>query len=196
MSGIDNIGGGGSGNVVGAASSTADAVALFSGTTGKVLKNSVVTIDGSGNIALPPGAFVSFGISSALYANTLGPRWEDGNTGNLFTINVSGLTNNRTVEVPDASGIMTLGGNTFNGTGNIARTTSAAFVTPTLGVATATSVQLTGGLTFLGFTSAAGDATTTELPADKNCALHKNTGSGVVSLAFNDGGVIKTVALA
>lgn len=45
--------GGGGGDVVGPASATNTAVALFDGTTGKTLKNSVVTIDGSGNIVSP-----------------------------------------------------------------------------------------------------------------------------------------------
>lgn len=38
------------GDVLGPASSTNNAVALYNGTTGKVIKNSTVTIDGSGNI--------------------------------------------------------------------------------------------------------------------------------------------------
>ena len=42
--------GGGSGDVVGPASATDSAVVLFDTTTGKLVKNSVVTIDASGNI--------------------------------------------------------------------------------------------------------------------------------------------------
>jgi hypothetical protein len=38
------------GDVLGPASSTANAVALYNGVTGKVIKNSTVTVDGSGNI--------------------------------------------------------------------------------------------------------------------------------------------------
>lgn len=41
------------GDVVGPASATTSAVALFDGATGKVIKNSGVTVDGSGNIATP-----------------------------------------------------------------------------------------------------------------------------------------------
>lgn len=44
-------GGGGAGDVVGPASATDTAIALFDSTTGKLIKNSVVTVDGSGNIA-------------------------------------------------------------------------------------------------------------------------------------------------
>lgn len=45
--------GAGTGDVVGPAGATDDAVALFSGATGKLLKNSLVTIDGAGNITTP-----------------------------------------------------------------------------------------------------------------------------------------------
>lgn len=43
-------GGGGSGDIIGPSGATNEAVALFDSTTGKILKNSVVTIDASGNI--------------------------------------------------------------------------------------------------------------------------------------------------
>lgn len=46
-----NGGGGGSGDVTGPESSTANAVARYSDTTGEVIKSSAVTIDDSGNIA-------------------------------------------------------------------------------------------------------------------------------------------------
>jgi hypothetical protein len=39
------------GDVVGPASATDEAIALYDGTTGKLIKNSSVTVDGSGNIA-------------------------------------------------------------------------------------------------------------------------------------------------
>ncbi len=46
-------GGGGSGDVVGPPNATDSAVALFDGTTGKLLKNSLVTINGFGDIYSP-----------------------------------------------------------------------------------------------------------------------------------------------
>lgn len=53
-----------------------------------------------------------------------------------------------------------------------------------------------GSLRIKGYTSSTGDPTTTEYPADKDCGIHKNTTSGNVYLAFNDGGsTIKTVVL-
>lgn len=52
-----------------------------------------------------------------------------------------------------------------------------------------------GSPRFIGRTATAADPTTTELPADKDFGLHKNTSSGAVFLAYNDGGAIKKVAL-
>jgi len=51
---------GGSGDVVGPGSSTANAIARFSGTTGKIIQNGVILIDGSANMTL---------IRSAQFAN-------------------------------------------------------------------------------------------------------------------------------
>lgn len=45
-------------------------------------------------------------------------------------------------------------------------------------------------------TSTSADPTTTEYPNDKDAGIHKNTTSGNVYLAFNDGGTIKKVQLA
>lgn len=47
-----------------------------------------------------------------------------------------------------------------------------------------------------GYTSTAADPTTTDLPTAGDFGIHKNTSSGTVYLAFNDGGTIKKVALA
>ena len=47
-----------------------------------------------------------------------------------------------------------------------------------------------------GYTSTAADPTTTDLPTAGDYGIHKNTTSGTVYLAFNDGGTIKKVALA
>lgn len=57
------------------------------------------------------------------------------------------------------------------------------------------NVNFPGSLRFLGRTSTAADPTTTELTTDKDLAIHKNTNSGAVFLAYNDGGAIKKVAL-
>ena len=46
-----------------------------------------------------------------------------------------------------------------------------------------------------GYTSSAADPTTTQLATAGDYGIHKNTTSGTVYLAFNDGGTIKKVAL-
>lgn len=60
---------------------------------------------------------------------------------------LSGITagQTRTVTLPDASGTMTLLGNASTGSGSVALATSPTFVTPTLGVAAATSINFGGG---------------------------------------------------
>jgi hypothetical protein len=71
------------GAVVGPASSTDTAVALFDGTSGKVIKNSSVTVDGSGNIAtsgsigsdgsrLAKGWFTDLEVSNAIAGSITG----------------------------------------------------------------------------------------------------------------------------
>lgn len=50
-------------------------------------------------------------------------------------------------------------------------------------------------LAIRGYSESTGAPTTTELPADGDCGIHKNTSSGTVFLAFNDGGTIRSVAL-
>jgi hypothetical protein len=52
-----------------------------------------------------------------------------------------------------------------------------------------------GALRLVGRTATAADPTTTELPTDKDVGIHKNTSSGSVFLAYNDGGAIKKVEL-
>ncbi len=52
-----------------------------------------------------------------------------------------------------------------------------------------------GGLTLIGYTSSTAAPTTTELPTDKDLAIHKDTNTGNVYLAFNDGGSIVSTLL-
>lgn len=63
---VINASAGGTGDVVGPASSTDNAVARFDGTTGKLLQNGVVTIDDSGNVA----GVVGLTASGAIAANS------------------------------------------------------------------------------------------------------------------------------
>lgn len=82
---VVQIGGGaGSGDVVGPASATDNALARFDTTTGKLIQNSVVTVDDSGNMAgvatITDINYVDFNTS---YATTLGAGqlgWDGNNT--------------------------------------------------------------------------------------------------------------------
>lgn len=62
-----NVGGGAGGDVVGPAGATDNAVARYDGATGKLIQNSAVTIDDSGNLSLPSAAEV--------YASAGGEGW-------------------------------------------------------------------------------------------------------------------------
>ena len=71
-------GSGGGGDVVGAASSTDNAIALFDGTTGKLLKNSALTVDDAGKLSLN-------GRISSAYINLQSEEFSDaGMIGGLF----------------------------------------------------------------------------------------------------------------
>jgi hypothetical protein len=66
------------------------------------------------------------------YTNATGPAFVDGTTGFTATFNVQSLLADRTYTWPDAAGTVTLGGNTFTGTGTVVRDTSPTIATPTL----------------------------------------------------------------
>ena len=83
--------------------------------------------------------------------------------------------------------------------------TSVATATPDTGLKRSAASKLVatdgqGGIGSLNGlrppTSAAGVATTTQLPNSGECCVHKNTTTGFVHLAYNDGGTIKSVQLA
>lgn len=50
-------------------------------------------------------------------------------------------------------------------------------------------------LNIIGYTSSATTPSTTEFPTDKDFGIHKDTVTGNVYVAYNDGGVIKSVTL-
>lgn len=97
---IASSGGGGGGDVAGPASSTANAVALFNGTTGKIVKNSGLTTDGSNSLfiggTLGVSGSTTFGASvlpSADSSFDLGSpsfRWANVYTGDLHLRNDRG----------------------------------------------------------------------------------------------------------
>lgn len=54
---------------------------------------------------------------------------------------------------------------------------------------------LRGPLRFLGLTESTANPTDAELPESSDLAVHRNTTSGAIFLAFNDAGTIVTVEL-
>ena len=112
-----------------------------------------------------------------------------------------------TISVQDANNV-TISGGSITGITDLAiadggtGASTAAAARSNLGAAASGSnsditqlLGLTGGLRLIGFTTTTADPSTTELPTNKDVAIHKNTTSGIVYLAFNDGGVIKKIAL-
>jgi len=75
-----NATGAGSGDVTGAASSTDNAITRFDGTTGKVIQNSTVTLDDTGNLSGILSEQFSDGTAVTLSA---GKMWYNGTTGSL-----------------------------------------------------------------------------------------------------------------
>ena len=64
---LNNLPGGGSGDVVGPGSSTNNAIARFDGVTGKIIQNSLVTIDDTtGNINIPNLAKITGGLDTSV----------------------------------------------------------------------------------------------------------------------------------
>jgi hypothetical protein len=120
----------GTGNVVGPASSTANAIARFDGTTGKLIKDSGVVIDDSGNVGIGrtnPGSSLDIeGTLSIRNASIdfydpsiLIGRIEFGNaifgitdtqSGRAASLDLSSLTANRTFSFPDGDGTFLVSG--------------------------------------------------------------------------------------
>lgn len=113
-------GGSGSGDVVGPASSTDSAVALWDGTTGKLLKNSSVTVNPIGNV-LTTGS-VTCG-SLAATTSVTGASMTATGTIQGATVNVTGLTASRAV-VTDGSKNLASSATTATQVGYLSTTTS------------------------------------------------------------------------
>ena len=108
----------------------------------------------------------------------------------------------RTITAPDASGTMTLLGNSSTGSGAVALATSPVFTTPSLGVATATSINkvaLTAPATSCTITVANGKTLTASASITlagtdgKTLTLSNNltlTGTDGSSVAFGTGGTV------
>lgn len=144
---VSTVGSGGTGDVTGPASSVSGNLASFSGTTGKIIQDS--------GKAAPTGTIVGTTDSQTLTNKTLGNTntvtlkdtlftlQDDGDATKLLAFQLSGITtgNTRTITIPDASGTATLLGNASTGSGSVVLATSPSLTTPTLGVATATTIN-------------------------------------------------------
>lgn len=171
-----------SGDVYGPASATDNAIARFDGTTGKIIKNSVVTIaDTTGNMTgvgtLSSGAITSSSLTSGrvLYAGTSGLIQDSAN----LTFNGTTLTAN---DFADSS--LTAGRVTYAGAGgNLTDSANLTFNGTTLTVNDLTDSSLTAGrvtyagasgnltdsanLTFNGTTLVANDITDSSLTSGR-----------------------------
>lgn len=126
---------GGTGDVVGPASATDNAIARFDGTTGKLIQNSAATIaDTSGNIT-----------AGTYNGNTIGSGSTSGtNTGDQTTISgnagtATALQTGRTISI---SGDLTYTSPSFDGTGNVTAAGTLATVNSNVGSFTNASVTV------------------------------------------------------
>ncbi len=155
--------GSGSGDVVGPASSTDNAIVRFDSTTGKLIQNSVVTISDTGAINVA-GAFtlpivdgtnlqvlktngsgtVSWGSVGTGTVTTLSIATANGFAGTVATATttpVVTLTTSLTTPVIAGNGTALIAATTTGSTSTVVLQTSPTLITPILGVAAATSIN-------------------------------------------------------
>lgn len=139
--------------VVGPASATDTAVALYNGTTGKLIKNSLILVDGSGNITgvadLTAGTIHALTGSFGNNSGTAGSVRIYGSSGFYAEIIAPSPVSNKTVRIPDVVSaawlMMTEGAQTVNGVNTF--TAANAYGTPASIVLTnATGLPTTGVL--------------------------------------------------
>jgi hypothetical protein len=182
-----------SGDVDGPSSATDNAVARFNGTTGKLVQNSLVTIDDSGNV------------SGVVQINTTTV-----DATNVEVTNIKAKDGTAALQIADSTGVVSvtaapvltaltasqavftdaskgLVSNAITGTGNVVMSTSPTLVTPALG--TPSSVTLTNGTGLPISTGVsglgAGVATFLATPSSANLAtaVTDETGSGALVFA-------------
>lgn len=143
--------GSGTVTVVGAGALTSTAIVSGGGSQTLQTPSATATLDSSGNISTPGGITAGAGGSVAGYAQ-LGQGTAPSAGTTAVTLHAPTSVTSYTLVLPaasatgfllgtDATNVNTLSFVGFSGTGNVARVTSATFVTPTLGAATATSVN-------------------------------------------------------
>jgi hypothetical protein len=135
----------GVGNVVGAASSTDNAITRFDGTTGKVIQNSTVTLDDTGNIVNANS--VQFDITPTVPTVAGAMYWDDGNKTPSINLdadvtlqvgqeNVALVYNGTGSTITNGSVVAVSGAQGQRPRVSLADADSEALSAPTLGIAT------------------------------------------------------------
>jgi hypothetical protein len=138
-------GSGGSGDVTGAASSTDNAITRFDGTTGKIIQNSTVTLDDTGNIVNTNS--VQFDITPTVPTATGAMYWDDGNKTPSINLdadvtlqvgqeNVALVYNGTGSTITNGSVVAVSGAQGQRPSVSLADADSEALSAPTLGIAT------------------------------------------------------------
>jgi hypothetical protein len=189
--------GSGSGDVVGPASATDNAVARFDTTTGKLIQNSGVTIDDSNNISTAGSISVGVGGATAGYLElTQGTAPTAGTTSiklyapaavTSYIRNLPAAAGTGFYLGTNSAGVVTDTQVAASGTGSVCLTTSCSMTTPILGTPTsgtltnATGLPISTGVSGLG----TGVATFLATPSSANLisAVTNETGSGALVFA-------------
>ena len=95
----------GGGDVVGPASATDNAITRFDGTTGKLIQNSLVTIDDNGSINLPTGQAYQINGTSVLSGTTLGSGITASSLTSVGTLTNLTVNNGNFAYLPDTTRI-------------------------------------------------------------------------------------------